>query len=118
MKFLPLLATIIVTWIVHVVLVTGYMKLFTNTHVLLFRLVYAIELTITFSLGVWLYYNYAKQPLSMAIVLASVIIYLCAVDTILSMTVKSVRDQFDILHFAVAYTSLGVCIFLLFKGRR
>ena len=115
MPFVKLLAVTVVTWLVHVAINTGYTKLFSDTRSLVFRLVYALELTATFSLSLWLYLQ--RQPVkpSLAMVLLTVVGYLAIIDTTLYLTVGSVRKTFDVWHFAVAYALLALSLTILYK---
>lgn len=115
MPFVKLLAVTIVTWLVHVAINTGYTKLFSDTRSLVFRLVYALELTATFSLSLWLYLQ--RQPVkpSLAMVLLTVVGYLAIIDTTLYLTVGSVRKTFDVWHFVAAYALLALSLTVLYK---
>ena len=114
-QFLQLLSVTIATWAVHVVFVTSYSKLFTNTHSLLFRAIYALELTSIFSVVLWLYLTHTKQVPSLAVLLASVIGFLAIVDLALSLTVASVHKTFDAWHFIVAYSLLTGSLIIIYK---
>ena len=118
-RFFILLASVIGTWLVHVGLVTTYMKQFTSTHSLGFRLVYALELATTFSIMLLTYLLKVHNPARLELVLATTIGFLAIVDTTLSLTQKSVRSNFDIYHFIVAYalTAGVLTLIYLFKTR-
>ena len=115
MQIVKLLAVTIFTWLVHVAIVTSYTKLFSDSRTLIFRAVYAVELTAVFSLSLWLYLQ--RQPSKPALVLTRLIVvgYLALVDTALYLTLGSVRKTFDVWHFAVAYALLALSVVVLYK---
>ena len=114
-QFAILFSVTLTTWVVHLALVTGYTKLFTNTHSLAFRILYALEITATFSLALGLYLHHVHQAPSLAFILITVFGFLALVDTALSLTVPSVRASFDVWHFIVAYSLLAISLALLYR---
>ena len=114
-KYIFAAATILVGWLIHVVLVTSYLKLFASSHSIAFRAVYALELSLTLSLAWGIYLSQANQPVSNAVMIASTIGFLAIIDTVLSLTVPSVRASFDVWHFVFAYSLLAVCLVGLSK---
>ncbi|MDL2342377.1 MAG: hypothetical protein QFB87_04855 [Patescibacteria group bacterium] len=118
MKQLRFLGLVVVpTWLVHVVLVSGYAKLFADTHSLVFRLLYAVELSLTFSCGIYFYLRKVDQPLAKLAVVLLVVGYLAVIDGLLSLTIPSVRTMFDIWHFAAAYSLLAVSLVVVYRQR-
>ena len=110
-----LLGLIILTWVVHVLLVTSYSKLLTDTHGLAFRIIYALELTTTFSLPLRLFLKKQSRKPALGVLLGLVIGYLALVDTTLSVLIPSVRQIFDFWHFALAYALLAATLTVLYK---
>ena len=114
-RILLLLATIVSAWLVHVGLVSTYMKLFTNTHSLSFRALYALEISLVFSLAFALYVAKAKNPIPVGVTIITVILFLIIVDSVLAISLKNVRSSFDLLHFMVAYTAVASGLLLVYK---
>lgn len=109
-KYFSIATTIIVAWLIHVVLVTNYLKLFTDSHSLTFRAVYAVELSLTFCIAWGIYLSRSNHPASSVLMIVSTIGFLTVVDLILSLTVPSVRSSFDIWHFVVGYSVLALAL--------
>ncbi len=116
-RLLILFASIIGSWLVHVALVTAYMRQFADTHMVAFRLVYALELTTTFSLMLLIYLAKVHNPAGLGLVLAATIGYLALVDTVLALTQASVRSNFDIYHFVAAYALTVCALTIIYKAK-
>ena len=114
-EFAKLLGVTIATWVLHVILVTTYTKLFSDTHGLLFRFVYAVELSATFSLVTAIFLRIVTAAPSLWVVLATTLGFLSIVDTVLSLTVRSVHQTFDVFHFIAAYSLLAICLTVVYK---
>jgi carbon starvation protein CstA len=114
-RFLILLASVVGAWLVHVVFVTTYMKQFTNTHSAAFRIVYGLELALTFGIMLYLYLSKVHNPARLGLVLATAIGFLAFVDTALWLTQKSVRSNFDVFHFLVAYSVAAIAMTIIYK---
>lgn len=91
------------------------MKQFADTHTVAFRIVYALELTITFSLMLLIYLAKVPNPAPLGAILLATLGYLALVDTILSLTQKNVRNSFDIYHFIAAYALTGLALLIIYK---
>lgn len=116
-SFLILLASVVGAWLVHVALVTTYMKQFADTHAIAFRTVYALELALTFSIMLLIYLSKVHNPARLLLVLATIIGFLTIIDTTLSVTQKSVRSNFDVYHFVAAYTLTACVLSVIYKLR-
>ncbi len=114
-SFLILLASVVGAWLVHVALVTTYMKQFADTHTIGFRTVYALELALTFSIMLLVYLSKVHNPARLLLILATTIGFLAIIDTALSLTQKSVRSNFDAYHFVAAYTLTACVLTLVYK---
>lgn len=114
-RFLILLASVVGAWLVHVALVTTYMKQFANTHSIAFRIVYALELALTFGMMLYFYLSKVHNPARLGLVLATAIGFLAIVDSALWLTQKSVRSNFDIYHFAGAYLFTSLVLYFVYK---
>ncbi len=114
-RFLILISSIIIAWIIHVVFVTNYMRKFINTHSLIFRIVYALELATTFGIMLAIYLSKVSNPARLGLIIVTTIGFLAIVDTILALTQKNIRNSFDGYHFIVAYIVTGVVMTILYK---
>lgn len=109
-RFFILLSYVFITWLIHLALVTIYMGQFADTHAPDFRIFYALELSITFSIMLLIYLAKARNPAQLVVVLATTVGYLAIVDTLLSITQASVRSNFDPFHFAAAYALMAIAL--------
>ncbi len=114
-KFLILFASIITTWIIHVLLVTTYIKHFSDTHGLNFRIIYSLDLAATFSIMLVIYLSKVSQPVRLLWILVATIGFLAIVDTLISLSQKSVRSNFDIFHFFMAYSLAAIAMTIKYK---
>lgn len=117
LRFLILLAYVVGAWLAHVALLLTYMKRFADTHSAAFRIVYVLELTLTFSIMLVIYLSKVHNPVRLAAILATTIGFLAIVDTALWITQKSVHTNFDIYHFVISYLIMGCVLTAIYKIR-
>lgn len=113
--FLPVLLTTIGAWLVHVGLVTTYMKAFASTHSVAFRIVYTLEISLVMGVAFALYFSKIAQPASLTTVLITVIGFLAVVDALLFGLAKNVRSTFDVGHFIIAYSIVIISLIVTRK---
>lgn len=114
-RFSILLGSVVSAWLIHVGLVTTYMKLFANTHTIGFRIIYTLELALTFGIMLVIYLSKVSNPSRISLILLTTIGFLAIVDATLGLTLKSVRSNFDIYHFVTAYIVTALTLVVIYK---
>ncbi|MDQ2972978.1 MAG: hypothetical protein M3Q79_00645 [bacterium] len=102
MNFTTAIPLTIAAWLVHAGLVGTYMRFFSTTHALPFRVTHATEIFSVFTVSVFLGIHFFGMKTSATILVASIIITLFVIDVLFFAVFKAQQGRFDAWHFIAA----------------
>ncbi|MDQ3065461.1 MAG: hypothetical protein M3Q36_04310 [bacterium] len=102
MNFITAIPLTVAAWLVHASLVGIYMRFFSSTHQLPFRIVHATEIFTVFAISVFIGLHFLGMKTSRPILIASTIITLFVIDVLFFVVFKAQQGRFDAWHFIAA----------------
>jgi hypothetical protein len=115
MTYGGLIVSVLLAWLAHGGLVLVYRKWFASTTTLSFRFAHALEIFLTTGIAMYIYAsivtNQPTVPAAIAVTLGALLV----LDGILLAGVKSLRQSFDLWHFASAYFAVATAVMITFS---
>lgn len=108
MDILILVLFTFIAWLVHLGIVSTYINKFKSTKSATFRAVHSIDVALVVAVMLAFY-----DRMGFLATAATILATLAVLDSIIYIAFKTVRRQFNLVHFATAYTVVVLVVFLV-----
>lgn len=114
MSIWQIILTTLGAWLIHALLVTGYIRFFSSTSHIFFRAVHTAEIFIVM-FGVFLFLLRTSNATNIFLLITVSLTTLLIIDLGVFGAVTDLQKRFDVFHFIAAFSAVTIAILLANK---